>query len=169
MNHPSHNKNLIFIIVALLLTNIAVLAYFLWLKKPEPVRPPERKGIMIELLQKEVGFDTVKMEQYKQLKDEQRETVRPLFDEMRKAKENFFKLISDPGANDSVINKAADAIAQQQKALDLQTFNHFKKVRALCETPEQQVKYDSAVVKMFRKMGRSPRHNDSDKEKAKSN
>jgi hypothetical protein len=86
-----------------------------------------------------------------------------MFDEMRKAKDSLFRLLSNPGVSDSIINKASDAIAQNQKALDLQTFNHFKKVRALC-TPDQQSKYDSLVLRMFRKMGKPMRKNEQGKE-----
>ena len=170
MSTTSRNKNLVFIIAVLLLTNIAVLGYFLWYKKPaqDPKRI-DRPGMMIEALQKEVGFNDAQMEQYKQLKDQQRETVRPLFDEMRKAKENLFRLMSDSLASDSSIEAAANVIAQQQKALDKQTLNHFRRVRALCSSLDQQVKYDSAVLRMFRKMGRPPKRIETSKEEKKSN
>ena len=85
-----------------------------------------------------------------------------MYDDMRKAKDSLFKLLSYPETNDTLLNKIADVIAQKQKALDLQTFNHFKKVRTLC-TPEQQPKYDSMILRMFRKMGKTPRHSEPDK------
>jgi Spy/CpxP family protein refolding chaperone len=157
MSTTSRNKNLIFIIVVLLLTNIAVLAYFLWFKKP--VEKPrltqeKRAGMMIEMLQKEAGFNDEQIAQYKQLKDLQEKTVKPMFDEMRKAKDSLFRLITNPAVNDSVINSVADIIAQKQKALDLQTFNHFKNLRALCKDQEQAIKYDSAIFRLFKKMGK---------------
>ncbi len=167
MSTRSSNKNLIFLVTVLLLTNIAVLAYFLWFKKNEPRNPGERRaGIMIETLQKEVGFNETQMAEYKALKELQKETVRPLFEEMRKAKETLFLLMGDSTASDSTVQAAADVIAKQQKSLDLHTLQHFKKVRSLC-TPEQQIKYDSAIVKMFRKMGKPHKQGESDKEKNK--
>lgn len=169
MNSTSRNKNLLFIIAALLLTNIAVLVYFLWIKQPEdPKRAgSDRKNGMVDMLQKEVGFSDAQVSQYKQLKDEQWSTIKPMFDQMRKAKDSLFRLLSDPLVNDSMINKATDAIAQKQKLLDLQTFNHFKKVRALC-TADQLPKYDSMIQRMFRKMGKpQARRNDADKEEKK--
>jgi Spy/CpxP family protein refolding chaperone len=161
----SRNRNLLFIIAALLLTNVAVLAYFLWIKKPEEKQRGSgpKNGGMTEMLQKEVGFNNEQVAQYKQLKDQQWATIRPMFDEMRKAKDSLFRLLSDPNVNDSIIYKTSDVIAQKQKALDLQTFNHFKKVRALC-TPDQQSKYDSMVLRMFRKMGKPMRKNEQGKE-----
>ena len=165
MSTTSRNKNLIFIIAVLLLTNIAVLGYFLWFKKPgQPRHQPNRALVFMQMLQKEVGFTDTQLEQYKQLKDQRREAARPMFDEMRKAKENLFKLVSDSTVSDSAIQATANIIAEQQKALDIETLNHFKKIRALCNTAEQQVKYDSAVLRMIRKMGKPIKKADTGKE-----
>ncbi|MFI5130888.1 MAG: Spy/CpxP family protein refolding chaperone [Chitinophagales bacterium] len=164
MNNPSRNRNLIFIIAVLLLTNIAVLAYFLWIKQPVQKRGGGNPKIGIaDRLKDSVGFSDEQVAQYEKLKDDQWTSLRPMFDEMRKAKDNFFKLLSDPNSSDSVIDRASDVIAQKQKALDVQTFNHFKKVRALC-TPEQQAKYDSMIQRMFRKMGKPIRRNEKEKD-----
>ena len=99
MNNPSRNRNLLFIIGILVLTNIAVLGYFLWFKKPvEPRRQDPRNG-MTEMLKKDVGFNDDQTARYKQLKDEQWATIKPMFDEMRKAKVNLFRLLSDPNTD----------------------------------------------------------------------
>jgi len=164
MSNP-RNRNLLIIIGVLLLTNIAVLVYFLGQKKstkPVTSHSEKDKNGIAEMLQKEVGFNDEQTAQYKQLKEKQRETIKPMYDDMRKAKDSLFRLLSYPETNDSLLNKMADAIAQKQKALDLQTFNHFKRVRTLC-TPEQQPKYDSMVLRMFRKMGKTPRPNEPGK------
>ncbi|MBN8673783.1 MAG: hypothetical protein J0L56_06590 [Chitinophagales bacterium] len=157
MSTTSRNKNLLFIIAVLLLTNIAVLAYFLWFKKPverNRFTQEKRAGMMIEMLQKEAGFTDEQITQYKQLKDLQEKTVKPMFDEMRKAKDSLFRLIRNPEISDSVVNRVAEIIAQKQKALDLQTFHHFKSLRALCKDEAQAIKYDSAIFRMFKKMGK---------------
>lgn len=165
MSNP-RNRNLLIIIGVLLLTNIAVLVYFLGQKKPgnpETSYSGKDKGSGIaEMLQKEVGFNEGQTEQYKQLKEKQKETIRPMYDDMRKVKDSLFRLLSYPDTNDSLLNRIADAIAQKQKALDLQTFNYFKKLRTLC-TPEQQPKYDSMVLRMFRKMGKTQKHSETEK------
>jgi protein CpxP len=168
MSTPTRNKNLVFVIAVLLLTNIAVLAYFLWFKDDKSKHQDKnRPGFMIEALQKEVGFTDQQIEAYKKLKEEQKETVRPLFDEMRKAKENLFKLLSDSLVTDSVLQQSADKIAEQQKNIEIQALQHFRKVRALCNSPEQREKYDSAVLRMMRKMGKVPRKSEESKEEEK--
>ena len=161
MSNP-RNRNLLIIIAVLLLTNIAVLVYFIGPKKSATSHGERDRGNIAEMLQKEVGFNDEQTARYKQLKEKQRELIRPMYDNMRKAKDSLFRLLSYPDTNDSLLNKVSDAIAQKQKALDLQTFNHFKIVRTLC-TPEQHPKYDSMILRMFSKMGRPPHYGESEK------
>ena len=168
MSNTSTNRNLLFIIGFLVLTNIAVLVYFLSKKEHEPKKPGSgRSNGLTELLQNEVGFNDDQLSRYVEMRDRQRESIKPLFDEMRKAKDSLFRLMGDSTVSDSVITKAADAIAQKQRMLDLQTFAHFKRVRALCTDAGQAVKYDSAVQRMFRKMGKTARRGEQDKQEKK--
>ena len=156
----SKNRSLIFIIAVLLFTNIAVLAYFLWYKKPS--RPPDgrdrSRGIELPL-QNEVGFNEEQMSQYKQMRDEQMKAIKPMFDDMRKTKDSLFRMVSSENANDSTVNVIANAIASKQKEMDLRMYNHFKRIRSLC-TPAQLPKYDSVIQRMVRKMGKPRRDQD---------
>lgn len=170
MSNQSRNRNLIFIIAVLLLTNIGVLAYFLWFKEPakdHPGNEGQKRTGMVEILETEVGFNKDQLDQYKQLKEQQRAASKPMYDDMRKAKDNLFRLMGDSTASDSLIKQAAEAIGQRQRELDLQTFAHFKRVRALCTSNEQAVKYDSAVLRMFRRMGKPPAKKEGDQKEIK--
>jgi Spy/CpxP family protein refolding chaperone len=163
----SRNRNLLIIIGVLFLTNIAVLVYFLGQKKPaKPEHGDRDRPGITESLQKEVGFTDEQIAQYKQLKELQKQSIRPMYDEMRMAKDSLFRLLTDPQAGDSILNQVSEVIAQKQKALDLQTFNYFKKIRTLC-TPEQQPRYDSVIQRMFRKMGKPSKGNDAEKKQIK--
>ena len=156
-------RNLLIIIGALLLTNIAVLVYFLRREKEPRTEQPERtRSTVTEMLQDEVGFNEEQTAKYKELKNKQREKIKPMYDNMRKAKDSLFRLLSYPDTPDSVLNKAAGVIAQRQKELDIETFNHFRRVRALC-TPEQLPQYDSSVIRLLRKMGKPFRHREGEK------
>lgn len=164
MSNP-RNRNLLIIIGVLLLTNIAVLVYFLGQKKENKSvhnNAKNNKSFVAEMLQKEVGFTEEQTAEYKQLKEKQREVIRPMYDDMRNAKDSLFRLLSYPTTSDSVLKAMAEAIAQKQKALDLQTFNYFKTLRTLC-TPEQLPKYDSMILPLLRKIGKLPKHNEPEK------
>ena len=71
MSNP-RNRNLLIIIGVLLLTNIAVLVYFLGAKKPArtdtEINERDRSSVA-EMLQKEVGFNEEQTAQYKLLKE----------------------------------------------------------------------------------------------------
>ncbi|MES1215252.1 MAG: hypothetical protein ABUT20_07040 [Bacteroidota bacterium] len=162
MSNPSkNNKTLVFIIIFLLLANVAMLAYFLWLKQPDkPARPLGASDRFAEALKKDVGFTDAQVAQYKQLKDAKWDKIKTRFDDLRKAKDDFFHLIGEENINDSVLNSAADSIAQRQKSLDLQAFIHLKELRKVCTT-EQQPKYDSLVQRIFHRITGSFMRTDS--------
>ena len=156
-------RNLLIIIGVLLLTNAAVLVYFLRQEKEAKAEQPARtRSTVTEMLQDEVGFNEEQSAKYKELKDRQREKIKPMYDNMRKAKDSLFRLLSYPDTPDSLLSKAADVIAQRQKELDIETLNHFKRVRTLC-TPGQLPQYDSLVLRLLRKMGKPFRHGESEK------
>ena len=152
MSNTSKNKPLIIIIIILLLTNAAILSYFLWLKQPDkPAVPDRNRDRLAESLKNEVGFNDSQVAQYEKIKDAQWDKMKGRFDDLRKAKDSFFHLLSVENADDFTLNNAADSIAYRQKALDLEAFAHFKELRKLC-TPDQQPKYDSLVQRMFHRM-----------------
>ncbi len=152
MSNTSKNKSLVIIIILLLLTNVALLAYFLWLKEPDkPAILDKNRDRLAESLKNEVGFNDNQVAEYKKIKDAQWDKMKSRFDDLRKAKDSFFHLLSVENAADSILNNAADSIAYRQKALELEAFAHFKELRKLC-TPDQQRKYDSLVQRMFHRM-----------------
>ena len=152
MNSNTKNKSLIMIIVFLLITNIAMLVFFVVLSKPAERRQRnhESNGIY-KSLQNEVGFSEKQLKQYQALKDQQMKTVRPKFNEVRQSKKDFYELISSAQVSDSALNADADSIAQKQKNLDMQMFQYFKNVRKIC-TDEQTEKFDSLMKKVIGRM-----------------
>ncbi|RYY61817.1 MAG: periplasmic heavy metal sensor [Chitinophagaceae bacterium] len=159
MNKPS-NKILLLIIAVLLLTNIAVLVYFLGYRQDG--EEMKSKGAT-ELLKEQVGFSQEQLDRYKQLRDQQRETIRPMYERMRNTKDSLFRLLSDTAVSDGRLDDITGNIGSQQKSLDLLTFRHFSELRKICR-PEQRVAYDSMVVQLFRRMGK-PQKSKTDEKK----
>lgn len=149
MNQITKTKSLITIIIFLLITNFAMLIFFILLSKPG------LNGMYISL-QNEVGFSKEQLDKYQLLRKEQMEKVRPLFNEVRNAKKDFFGLIYSSNVPDSLLKADADSIAQKQKILDLQMFTYFKNIRNIC-TPDQTQKFDSVIKKVVVRMVARPR------------
>jgi periplasmic protein CpxP/Spy len=153
MSSQSKNKILIFIITILLLTNIGVLISFEGMRKhgDKDSKTDKAHAGITDLLKKEVGFSDTQMAQYKQMRKEHWDKMKPLFDEMNNTKTRFYDLLNNTAVSDSVLNQMADSIGIRQKNIDLQIFHHFKEVGNLC-TPEQQPKFDSLVVRVIKRM-----------------
>lgn len=151
--NQSKNKGLIFLVIFLLLTNIAMLVYFTGIKKPgsRAKARGERQGPVTGLLQNEIGFDKQQMTIFDSLKLQHRLAIKPLFDALGKSKDNFYQLIGQASVSDSVLKAAAADIGEKQSALDLQFYQNFLSIRKIC-TPEQQVKFDSLMPETASKM-----------------
>lgn len=156
MDTVRKNRSLISIIIFLLVTNVAMLFFFLVLNNPgeKNLHVHDQNGIA-GLLQKEVGFTKEQLDSYQAVRKAHVEKIHALFDELKKAKTDFYNLLYAPQMPDSAVNKAADAIAEKQKTLDLQMFNHFATVRSIC-TPGQLEKFDTTIKKVIARMTSRP-------------
>lgn len=160
------NKILTFLVGILLLTNIALVAFFVARKNtPEKQRGRggDRSSVVREFLKDSIGFNEQQLAQYDQLRQQNRENMKPLFEELGNAKMAYYKFVGQPAA-DSASQAAANHIGEKQKALDMAFFNHFRQVRELC-TPEQQAKYDSMVQQVIRRMVAPPRRGEHKQKK----
>ena len=146
MNNSAKIKVLVTIVIFLLITNIAMLIFFLATgKHPDSGQKNRDFNGMYNSLQSEVGFTKDQLDQYQVLRVDQREKAGPMFNALRNAKKDFYKLMYSPANSDSLINAGADSIAQKQKVVDIQMFRYFKNIRDICQ-PGQLPKFDSAIA-----------------------
>lgn len=148
-------KTLVGIIIFLLITNVAMLIFFIVLSKPVKKQRNHEFSGMYYSLQKDVGFSKDQLAQYQTLRNEQMQKMKPLFNELRNAKKDFYGLIYSGNISDSLINADADSISQKQKRLDMNMFKYFQKVRSLC-LPDQTQKFDSSLKKEVVRMVARP-------------
>ncbi|HVZ95548.1 MAG TPA: periplasmic heavy metal sensor [Chitinophagaceae bacterium] len=144
------NKALVSIIIFLLITNVAMLVFFLVLNNHSP-KPPRNHDGLSGMLQKDVGFSKQQLDAYESLRKGQLDSVHALFDELKKEKIDFYNMIYASSMDDSTLEAAAENIAAKQKELEIKMFYHFKTVRAIC-TPDQLPKFDSTLKKVVVRM-----------------
>jgi Spy/CpxP family protein refolding chaperone len=165
MNQTTKTKSLVTIIIFLLITNIAMLIFFILLGKPADRKQKNREtNGMYTSLKNEVGFTKDQLDKYELLRKEQMETVKPLFNEVRNSKKEFYGLIYSSNIPDSLLNADADSIAQKQKRLDLQMYNYFKNIRNIC-TAGQTQEFDSVIKKVVVRMVARPGKDNREKKK----
>ncbi len=152
------NRLLGIVLILLVVANMVTLGVFWYYKiHNAPKQPPmgmEGGGASSYLI-KQLGMDTVQQAKYKELISEHQAKVRELRDQLRTAKDKFFDLLGDTTATVSKVDEASSTIGNLEKELDLQTFAHFRKVRAIC-TPEQKIKLDNCIKDVMRMMAPPP-------------
>ena len=158
MQGPSRNKTLLFILVISLLANMIMLIYFGWVRESNHRNARNGQGSpMTAFFKKDLHFTDQQMEAYEKLRMQNRQKMKPLFEDVRLAKVDFYKYINDQQANDSLLDASAGQIGEKQKVLDLQTLKNFRQLRNIC-TEEQKKRYDSLITGVITNMWFAPRN-----------
>jgi periplasmic protein CpxP/Spy len=160
----SRNRILIFLVIFLLLTNIGMLLYFTAFNRNPKANHGEWRGPVTTFLQNEAGFSKDQMSMLDSLKKQHRTAIKPLFDDLGKAKDNFYQLLGKPVVTDSMLKAASDEIGKKQAALDLQFFQNFISIRKLC-TEQQLLKFDSVMPSLASRMMQPWQKNNSSRKK----
>lgn len=154
------NKFLVGLVLMLIVANILSIALF-WMKdsKPQTMQQPK---IPAEFLIKELQLNAQQQQQFEVLKREHQDASGTLRKEIKDAKEELFDLLKTGGAADTVKQSAVRKISLLTEKLDLVTFNHFEKVRAICSS-SQQKRFDKIIKLVTKMMGQQGAPRPSDK------
>ena len=147
----SKNKILIWAVILLVIANIAVLAT-IWLTHNK--QRPER-GTPADYLVKELGLNNEQQNKLRSLAEQHHERSLNIREQIKEARHDLFKLLKEPGVDDSTKKAAADNVAKNLEQLDLLTFDHFKEVRTIC-TPAQQKKFDEIIEEVLQMIASGP-------------
>jgi len=155
MTYIRNNKALVFIIAILLLSNIALLYFFVTKgeedKGKKSEMPKSAREFMIQKLKNDVGFDDNQIAQYEQLANKHKQAMKPMFDQLHMTKDSLYRLLQVSNIQDSSVNYYLGNIGERQQNIDQRIFYHFYALREIC-TAEQRPKFDTTVYKIIRKM-----------------
>ncbi len=140
-------------IIILVVINIATLAT-LWYGRGggKHHSPPNGGGGAAKFLIKELAFDSTQQQAYLALVAQHQQAVRDIREQVKDAKENYFNLLADSTASGEKIKAAIDKATTMEEQIDIKTFEHFKQVRALCNS-EQKKKFDAIIKEVVGMMG----------------
>lgn len=142
MKNILNNKFIAWLVAILIIANLATLIFF-WLGHIRNQRDNSPK----EFLAKKLNFSDNQKNTYFKLAEEHNEAAKIIRDQIKFDKENLFKLLKSEIINDSVRTSAAVQVSKSIQSLDILTFEHFKKVRAIC-TSAQKSQFDELIQKM---------------------
>lgn len=138
-------KWMVFLVLILLISNM-VLAFFLFFaidKREKKKGNPDEWAMKIY---KEIGLDTAQIEIFRKEKDDFFNTMRPIWNENRKAKDSLYKKL-ELNSSDLNVQVLLDQISDLDHYSDSFTFAHFSKLRELL-TIEQQTRFDTIIPKL---------------------
>ena len=153
MSISNNNRLLSIVTIVLLVANIITLA-LLWTgnKNPQRMDGPPRGNEVFEFLTKELQLNKQQEQKYSELRDEHQLAHREIREKIRTAKDSLFSLMQHPPVADSVLKAMSERSAGYEAELDVVTFRHFEKLRAIC-TIEQQKKFDLLIKEVLQRMG----------------
>ncbi len=141
------------VILVLIILNVATLTSIWYHHKQEMDGTESRKrGGAGSFLIKELGFDSAQKLAYQQLREQHQKDLRAIREQLKDGKEAYFGLLADSSVSEATIKASALKAAGMEQEIDIETFHHFQKVRALC-TPEQKKKFDTIIKDVVKLMG----------------
>lgn len=157
------NRYLQWTIVFLIVLNLATLTV-LWLGRPKQPAPgrgafPAEQGEqrIKQLLKDQLGFDDAQVERYLQLRQEHREQVERLNEEIRELKRQMFDQVLAEQAPKAISDSLLNLVLAKQAELERVTFKHFLALKDLCG-PGQKEKLRLLMNEAFRpKMSPQPK------------
>ncbi len=143
--NTTKNKLLTWLVILLLIANVASIALF-WIGKNKPPRPAQN-GSPAAFLTKELQLDSMQQQLFEVLRKEHHDSAEKIRAQIKDAKEAFFSLLKQATVVDSTKENLSKSISVLSEKLDLLTFNHFQKLRTICK-PEQQEKFDDLILQV---------------------
>ncbi|KIC92549.1 Spy/CpxP family protein refolding chaperone [Flavihumibacter sp. ZG627] len=146
------NKSLLFIIGVLLISNLVMVGMYLFGTKERRPRVRTQRS-PIEFMVKELSLDDKQAAAFKEMLDTVKQKNKPLLDSMRTSRESLYKNLKAEPQPDSVILSYANTIGKIETELTINNYEHFRKLRAMCN-PEQQLELDTLIQRMGRRTAR---------------
>ena len=160
MIKSKNSKTLLVIIAALLALNIAGVILF-FAKAPSGKRTSyteQRKNAMQKYLKDECGFSAEQLVQFDSLAERHRRAMQPVFDQLKKEKEERIKNLAQGQFSDTAIALAVTNTITKQQEVETKMLLNLRDVRNLCNE-QQRAKFDSSLHIMFARRAEKTKKN----------
>jgi periplasmic protein CpxP/Spy len=140
--------------IILLALNLILIAFLLLKPMADHHRMQREEGGPGHFLVQKLKFNAAQETAFDKLRMAHHDSIEILMVEGKKLRKSFFDgLITN--ANDSTKLKMAEQIADNQKQIELLTYNHFVEVKKLC-TPEQMGVFNDIIQEVIQNLQGPP-------------
>jgi len=144
-------------LVIMVLINIVTIGY-LWIGRPgggmQAHDAGDNRGPFRFLCDK-LQLDPKQVSTYEELRNEHHNAVVKYQEHSHQLRDLYFALMQSLPIDSMKVKQYADSIAADQKQIELLTFYHFTKLRAICN-PEQQKIFDNVIGDALKMMSGPP-------------
>ena len=110
-----------------------------------------QRGNPANFIIEKLKFTTQQQTEFNKLKEAHHDSTMLLDEEGKRLRTIFFEGLKSDSANNKIM--IAAEIAENQKQMELLTYNHFEKVKKLC-TPEQKIIFNSIIMEILDRLGK---------------
>lgn len=115
------------------------------------IRMNAHGGKPSDILVEELKLDPEQIRQFEALKEEHREKIRELMNAGHELRNSYFDLLKSDSVDQKAVTEKAALIAANQQSIELATFEHFQKVRQLCNAGQKE-HFDQIINDVLRAM-----------------
>ena len=151
MNTLIKKNLLLWSVIILILANIAMLATFFITRVHKAPHPAQTPALFIE---KELGFDETQKQKFDELHKEHHDESEGIRRKINGEEDSLFSLLPN-ASSDSAKEQLIKQLAFNKSEIDRMTFDHFRKVREMCN-PTQQKKFDVIIHDVIRMIAPQP-------------
>lgn len=128
----------------MLAVNIVLLVMLF--RKPE--KNAQKKPTPFVQMMRDLQLDSTQQQVFRQRKDSFMKSMKPLWEDIRKSKYEFYRQLQDVNTPDSVIHRLAGMIGEKTRLSEEMQYRHFRELRLVCR-PSQQPRFDTIVPQMM--------------------
>lgn len=142
-------------VALLMIMNVVLLINGFHKQVPPPAPLPNRPHGPAHLIIEELKLNKEQEKKFHELKDEHRSIMRQLDNEGREIRHAYFELLKTDSVNETKKQEIEILISENQKLIEQATFNHFKKLRAICDDTQKK-NFDASIQDILRGMKMQP-------------
>ena len=100
-------------------------------------------------------LDADQQKQFADLRHQHQEFARNIHEEGKKLHDEYFDLLKTDNPDKVKVDSIAGLISAHQKQLELYTFDHFQKLRAICRDDQKKL-FDQTIDEIAKQVGGPP-------------
>jgi len=109
-----------------------------------------------DLIIERLKLDAGQQKQFAELRHQHQDFTRNIHEQGKKLHDEYFALLKTDEPDKAKADSIAGLMASHQKELELFTFEHFQKLRAICRDDQKKL-FDQTIDEIAKQVGRPPR------------